>query len=249
MQFQDVTDTLSTAKKITPLAANGQPAVPIAMTSIAPIPAAPLAAAAVPAAASPPTTVQLPKKRGRKKGSKGVDGRLANLAQKMQSGSQYDTLSLMSLKNQIDSMRGNAKKVKTTKELLAELQNRNTSGATFDGSNSNAIGGGIGSNFGSRTSSPIATSQYQLQQQQLHSKSHPMHNQFVVSPSSCSGKNLNFPMFERHHIYENVKIFYFLFLNLLQKIQNDHNRIQQLICDQRLQRHCQYRRHYHRWQI
>lgn len=130
--------------------ANGQAAMPVATTpAVAP--------------ASTATNVPQPKKRGRKKGSKGVDGRLAaNLAQKMQSGSQYDTLSLMSLKNQIDSMRGNAKKVKTTKELLAELQNRNTTGAGFDSSNSNAIGGGIGSNFGSRTSSPIATSHYQF---------------------------------------------------------------------------------------
>lgn len=36
----------------------------------------------------------------------------------------YDTESLLSLKNKIDSMRGATKKVKTTKELLAELQNR-----------------------------------------------------------------------------------------------------------------------------
>lgn len=129
--------------------ANGQTTAPMVPT----VTAAPISTAA--------TIVPQPKKRGRKKGSKGVDGRLAaNLAQKMQSGSQYDTLSLMSLKNQIDSMRGNTKKVKTTKELLAELQNRNTTGAGFDGSNSNAIGGGIGSNFGSRTSSPIATSHY-----------------------------------------------------------------------------------------
>lgn len=126
----------------------GQPSAPMATS----LPAVPALTA---------TVAPQPKKRGRKKGSKGVDGRLAaNLVQKMQSGSQYDTLSLMSLKNQIDSMRGNAKKVKTTKELLAELQNRNTAGAGFDSSNSNAIGGGIGSNFGSRTSSPIATSHY-----------------------------------------------------------------------------------------
>lgn len=40
------------------------------------------------------------------------------------SSQNYDTESLLSLKNKIDSMRGATKKVKTTKELLAELQNR-----------------------------------------------------------------------------------------------------------------------------
>lgn len=132
------------------LPANGQTVVPSLTT--------PTATVAPPSPVPAPT----PKKRGRKKGSKGVDGRLAaNLAQKMQSGSQYDSLSLMSLKNQIDSIRGNAKKVKTTKELLAELQNRNTTGTSgFDGSNSNVTGGGIGSNFASRTSSPITTAHF-----------------------------------------------------------------------------------------
>lgn len=147
--MQDIPDTLSAAKKPTPIA--GTTTVPMAASLMTTPPI------------STATVAPQPKKRGRKKGSKGVDGRLAaNLAQKMQSGSQYDTLSLMSLKNQIDSMRGNAKKVKTTKELLAELQNRNTTGVGFDSSNSNAIGGGIGSNFGSRTSSPIASSHYQF---------------------------------------------------------------------------------------
>lgn len=68
------------------------------------------------------------KKRGRKKGSKGVDSRLANASNSSQSqqgnAQYYDPISFTSLKNQIDLIRGTTKKVKTTKELLAELQNR-----------------------------------------------------------------------------------------------------------------------------
>lgn len=71
------------------------------------------------------------KKRGRKKGSKGVDSRLgsaSNSSQSQQSGAPYyDSISFSSLKNKIDLIRGTTKKVKTTKELLAELQNRKAS--------------------------------------------------------------------------------------------------------------------------
>lgn len=71
---------------------------------------------------------QTGKKRGRKKGSKGVDSRLgsaSNSSQSQQAGAPYyDSISFSSLKNKIDSIRGTTKKVKTTKELLAELQNR-----------------------------------------------------------------------------------------------------------------------------
>lgn len=68
------------------------------------------------------------RKRGRKKGSKGVDSRLANASNSSQlqqgNAQYYDPNSFTSLKNQIDLIRGTTKKVKTTKELLAELQNR-----------------------------------------------------------------------------------------------------------------------------
>lgn len=68
------------------------------------------------------------KKRGRKKGSKGVDSRLggaSNSSQSQQAGAPYyESISFSSLKNKIDLIRGTTKKVKTTKELLAELQNR-----------------------------------------------------------------------------------------------------------------------------
>lgn len=68
------------------------------------------------------------KKRGRKKGSKGVDSRLgsaSNSSHSQQAGTPYyDSISFSSLKNKIDLIRGTTKKVKTTKELLAELQNR-----------------------------------------------------------------------------------------------------------------------------
>lgn len=71
---------------------------------------------------------QTGKKRGRKKGSKGVDSRLggsSNSLQSQQAGAPYyDSISFSSLKNKIDLIRGTTKKVKTTKELLAELQNR-----------------------------------------------------------------------------------------------------------------------------
>lgn len=69
---------------------------------------------------------QTGKKRGRKKGSKGVDSRLGGTSNSSQSqqAPYYDSISFSSLKNKIDLIRGTTKKVKTTKELLAELQNR-----------------------------------------------------------------------------------------------------------------------------
>lgn len=71
---------------------------------------------------------QTGKKRGRKKGSKGVDSRIGgagNSSQSQQAGAPYyESISFSSLKNKIDLIRGTTKKVKTTKELLAELQNR-----------------------------------------------------------------------------------------------------------------------------
>lgn len=66
------------------------------------------------------TNIQLPKKRGRKKGSTGVDRNMSLAG--TSSGSPYlGTVSL--LKTKMDLMRS-VKKVKTTKELLAELQSR-----------------------------------------------------------------------------------------------------------------------------
>lgn len=80
------------------------------------------------------------KKRGRKKGSKGVDSRLggaSNSSQSQQAGAPYyESFSFSSLKNKIDLIRGTTKKVKTTKELLAELQNRK---ATTSGDEVNVI--------------------------------------------------------------------------------------------------------------
>ncbi|XP_037043283.1 mediator of RNA polymerase II transcription subunit 26 [Bradysia coprophila] len=61
-----------------------------------------------------------PKKRGRKKGSTGVD---RNMSLAGPSSSQPIFGSVSVLKSKMDSMRS-VKKVKTTKELLAELQNR-----------------------------------------------------------------------------------------------------------------------------
>ncbi|XP_055313175.1 serine-rich adhesin for platelets-like isoform X2 [Sitodiplosis mosellana] len=79
---------------------------------------------------------QTGKKRGRKKGSKGVDSRLgsaSNSSHSQQTGAPYyDSISFSSLKNKIDLIRGTTKKVKTTKELLAELQNRKASATAED---------------------------------------------------------------------------------------------------------------------
>lgn len=72
-------------------------------------------------------SVQTGKKRGRKKGSKGIDKRLggvSNAPQNQSGAPYYESISFSSLKNKIDLIRGTTKKVKTTKELLAELQNR-----------------------------------------------------------------------------------------------------------------------------
>lgn len=114
-----------------------------------------------------------PRKRGRKRGSKGVDGRIADnniiSPSHSQHNSQYsDNVSLLSLKNQIDSMRGTTKKVKTTKELLAELQNRKITGVEAGGSN-----------YSSQTSSPHFPVGYSSQRTQQ--------NPLVPSPSTCSG--------------------------------------------------------------
>lgn len=100
-----------------------------------------IAAAAVAAASGGALDVQQTgKKRGRKKGSKGVDSRLggaSNPSQSQQAGAPYyDSISFSSLKNKIDLIRGTTKKVKTTKELLAELQNRK---ATTSGDEVNII--------------------------------------------------------------------------------------------------------------
>lgn len=72
-----------------------------------------------PAAAAP-----VPKKRGRKKGSGGADRRMANLAHTGPGSQMYETVTLLGLKSKMDSMRYSSKKVKTTKELLADLQNK-----------------------------------------------------------------------------------------------------------------------------
>lgn len=125
--------------------------------------------------------VNQPKKRGRKKGSKGVDGRLANSGLSQSSYSQHESSSFISLKNQLDSIRGGTKKVKTTHELYAELKKPNGASTT------DSIGGGDGSNFGSRTSSPMMSrpsSNTDLEKVSLLTQS-----QFVPSPSSSSGTN------------------------------------------------------------
>lgn len=98
-----------------------------------------IAAAAVAASGGALEIQPTVKKRGRKKGSKGVDSRLgaSNSSQSQQAGAPYyESISFSSLKNQIDQIRGTTKKVKTTKELLAELQNRK---ATTSGDEVNAI--------------------------------------------------------------------------------------------------------------
>lgn len=89
-----------------------------------------LAANTAPIAAVPSETLDtsrlessnmpIPKKRGRKKGSTGVD---RNMSLAGPSTGQPIFGSVSVLKSKMDSMRS-VKKVKTTKELLAELQNR-----------------------------------------------------------------------------------------------------------------------------
>lgn len=97
----------------------------------------------------------IPKKRGRKKGSTGVD---RNMSLAGPSSGQPIFGSVSVLKSKMDSMRS-VKKVKTTKELLAELQNRKS---TLTGNGS-----------GSTNSSPMLE----------------LPAQSLVSPSSlCSGE-------------------------------------------------------------
>lgn len=81
---------------------------------------------AVPVEAAPVTEPQpaVSKKRGRKKGSKGIDTQLGgkSLASNQQSGTQYfDSMSLSTLKDKMESIRGASKKVKTINELVAHL--------------------------------------------------------------------------------------------------------------------------------
>lgn len=64
------------------------------------------------------------KKRGRKKGSKGIDTQLGSKSSssQQQSGTQYfDSLSLSTLKDKMESIRSSSKKVKTINELVADL--------------------------------------------------------------------------------------------------------------------------------
>lgn len=64
------------------------------------------------------------KKRGRKKGSKGIDTQLGGRSSSShnQSGTQYfDSLSLSTLKDKMESIRSSSKKVKTITELVADL--------------------------------------------------------------------------------------------------------------------------------
>lgn len=64
------------------------------------------------------------KKRGRKKGSNGPDRRLTSGISEQLGLQQSEPVTLLGLKSKIDLMRGGQKKVKSTKELLADLQNR-----------------------------------------------------------------------------------------------------------------------------
>lgn len=77
----------------------------------------------------PQTDVKIPKKRGRKKGSKGIDSLLATQNEgAMQTLFNADSFS--DLKQKITSIAGH-KKVKTTKEILSDIQNkRSASGST-----------------------------------------------------------------------------------------------------------------------
>uniref|UniRef100_A0A336ME32 Mediator of RNA polymerase II transcription subunit 26 n=1 Tax=Culicoides sonorensis TaxID=179676 RepID=A0A336ME32_CULSO len=75
-----------------------------------------------------PQDPKIPKKRGRKKGSKGIDSLLAT--QNEGSIQQIFNDSFSELKQKITSISGN-KKVKTTKEILSDIQNkRSASGST-----------------------------------------------------------------------------------------------------------------------
>lgn len=127
--------------------------------------------------ALPNTLLTEPKKRGRKRGSKGVDGRIADsnaFSSHTNSVLHHDdTGSLLSLKTKIDSIRG-SKKVKTTKELLADLQSRKST-----------LGGeSCGSNYGSKTSSPTLSVGYASQAHSIQRASN-IHS--VPLPSILSG--------------------------------------------------------------
>lgn len=72
----------------------------------------------------PPPPPIASKKRGRKKGSKGIDTQLGgkSASSNQQSGTQYfDSMSLSTLKDKMESIRGSSKKVKTINELVADL--------------------------------------------------------------------------------------------------------------------------------
>lgn len=90
------------------------------------------------------TSIRLPvsepvhtaKKRGRKKGSKGVDSRLgsaSNSSQSQQGAPFHDSFTLSSLKTKIESIRGTTKKVKTTAELLEDIRSRKATTSGEDG--------------------------------------------------------------------------------------------------------------------
>ncbi|CAO1440922.1 unnamed protein product [Diamesa hyperborea] len=70
----------------------------------------------------PPSTVESPKKRGRKKGSKGIDSTLFEASKFLNSTANFKSTIDVDIKQKIASSA--TKKNKTTKELLADLQKR-----------------------------------------------------------------------------------------------------------------------------
>lgn len=70
------------------------------------------------------------KKRGRKKGSKGADFLISNMGYFGPGSAVYETASYLGIKSKIASFSGSQKKVKTTKELLADIQNKKVDSST-----------------------------------------------------------------------------------------------------------------------
>lgn len=73
---------------------------------------------------------ELVKKRGRKKGSKGADFLMSNMGYFGPGSAVYETASYLGIKSKIASFSGSQKKVKTTKELLADIQNKKIGSST-----------------------------------------------------------------------------------------------------------------------
>jgi hypothetical protein len=125
----------------------------------------------VPIVAAEPITKAAPKKRGRKKGSKGIDSQLhlqnssSNIPSTSAGTGGHEINSYLDMKHKVEHMLPKNKKLKTTQELYAELQNKSkaasasTSAQVSPSSSSEQSLSTVVDSVASRMATPEPTSQ------------------------------------------------------------------------------------------